>query len=149
MKLRGYIDTAVFSAYFDARWPDRQAQTEAFWARIDEFHASTSTLSTEEIERISDPARRSEVTGLLRGMEIHPVTEEMKELAHLYIARGVFTPTMVNDALHVAAAVFTRQDVLVSWNFRHLVNRRRRARINEVDISLGLPVIDIVAPPEV
>ena len=54
-----------------------------------------------------------------------------------------------NDALHVAAAVLTRQDVLLSWNFKHLVNRRRRAQINEENISLGLPTIEIVAPPEI
>jgi glycogen operon protein len=48
---------------------------------------------------------------------------------------------MYNHAVHVAAAVLTRQDVLVSWNFRHLVNRRRRAQVNEVNISLGLPMI--------
>jgi hypothetical protein len=41
--------------------------------------------------------------------------------------------------LHVAACVLTLQDILVSWNFRHLVNRRRRALINEVNIARGLP----------
>jgi hypothetical protein len=42
----------------------------------------------------------------------------------------------------------TRQDVLLSWNFRHLVNRRRRALINQVNISLDLPVIEIISPLE-
>jgi hypothetical protein len=37
----------------------------------------------------------------------------------------------------VAAAVLTQQDVLLSWNFEHLVNRHRRAQINEGNISLG------------
>lgn len=74
---------------------------------------------------------------------------EMKNLAHSYIAAGVFTLTMFNDALHVAAAVLTRQDVLLSWNFKHLVNRRKRAKVNEVYISLGLPTIEILAPPEI
>jgi hypothetical protein len=56
---------------------------------------------------------------------------------------------MLNDALHVAAAVLTRQDILVSWNFKHLVNRRRRARINDVNITLSLSMLEILAPPEV
>jgi hypothetical protein len=56
---------------------------------------------------------------------------------------------MFNDALHVAAAVLTRQDVLLSWNFKHLVNRRRRAKVNDVNVSQGLPMIEIVAPPEI
>jgi hypothetical protein len=39
--------------------------------------------------------------------------------------------------------------MLVSWNFRHLVNRRRRALINEANVLSGHPTIEILAPPEV
>ena len=56
---------------------------------------------------------------------------------------------MYNDALHVAAAVATRQDILLSWNFRHLVNRRRRAMINDLNVAEGLPGIEIMVPPEI
>jgi hypothetical protein len=49
----------------------------------------------------------------------------------------------------VPAAVLTRQDILVSWNFKHLVNRRRRALINDLNVAGNLPTIEIVAPPEV
>jgi hypothetical protein len=86
---------------------------------------------------------------LVDGVTVHPVTDMMRSLAKSYIHSDIFTEVMYNDAVHVAAAVLTRQDVLLSWNFRHLVNRRRRAEINEVNVSLGLPTIDIVAPPEV
>ena len=41
------------------------------------------------------------------------------------------------------------QDILLSWNFKHMVNRRRRIKINEVNVSLGLPNIEIIAPPEI
>ena len=51
--------------------------------------------------------------------------------------------------IRMAAAVLTRQDVLLSWNFKHLVNRRRRAQINDQNILLGLPTIEILAPPEI
>ena len=80
---------------------------------------------------------------------VHALTGDMRELARQYIRDAVFTPAIVNDALHVAAAVFARQDVLLSWNFKHLVNRQRRARINSVNVSLGLPTLEIIAPPEI
>lgn len=86
---------------------------------------------------------------LLPGVAIHPLTDEVRTLARTYVERGVFAPIMLNDALHVSAAIMTRQDVLISWNFRHLVNRRRRALVNEVNVSLGLPTIEILAPPGV
>jgi len=71
------------------------------------------------------------------------------DLAQEYVRRGVFSPATAVDALHVAVAVAARQDILVSWNFRHLVNRRRRALINEVNVLTGYPAIEILAPPEV
>jgi len=86
---------------------------------------------------------------LLSGFTIYALTDDIKQLARQYIEANVFTPPMFNDALHVAAAVLTRQDILVSWNFRHLVNRRRRARISDVNMSIGLPSLEILALPEV
>jgi len=149
MPLRVYLDTSVFSAYFDESVSDRQTQTEDFWKRRSEFELSTSVVAREELEQTPDPARRMQLITLVEGVTVHPVTDMMRSLAKSYINSEIFTEVMYNDAVHDAAAVLTRQDVLLSWNFRHLVNRRRRAQINEVNISLGLPTIDIVAPPEI
>ena len=149
MKLRIYLDTSVFSAYFDDRAPDRRVQTEEFWTRIAAFEASTSELAKDELEKTPDPQRRAKLLQLLNKLSIHPITEEITELARRYVRAGVFTPIMLNDAVHVAAAVLTRQDILVSWNFRHMVNRVRRAKVTEVNISVGLPSIEIIAPPEI
>ncbi len=149
MKLKIYLDTSIFSAYFDDRAPDRRAQTKEFWARIAAFEASTSELTREELEKTPDAARRTKLLKLLESLTLHPVTEEMKRLTQNYVKAGVFTPAMLNDAVHVAAAVLTRQDILLSWNFKHMVNRTRRAKVNEVNVSLGLPSIEIIAPPEI
>jgi len=149
MALRVYLDTSVFSAYFDEAVSDRRTQTEDFWKRRSEFELSTSVVAREELEQTPDPARRLQLITLVDGVTVHPVTDMMRSLAKSYIHSDIFTEVMYNDAVHVVAAVLTRQDVLLSWNFRHLVNRRRRAEINEVNVSQGLPTIDIVAPPEV
>ena len=149
MKLRIYLDTSIFSAYFDDRAPDRRVQTKEFWARIAAFEASTSELTREELEKTPDAARRTKLLKLLESLTSHPVTEEMKRLTQNYVKAGVFTPAMLNDAVHVAAAGLTRQDILLSWNFKHMVNRTRRAKVNEINISLGLPSIEIIAPPEI
>jgi len=108
----------------------------------------TSELAREELEQTLDPTRRSQLLTLLDGLTIYPLTDEIRHLAQQYLGAGVFTPLMLNDALHVAAAVLNRQDILLSWNFKHLVNRRRRARVNDINISLGLPTLEVLAPPE-
>lgn len=149
MKLRIYLDTSIFSAYYDDRAPDRRAQTEEFWARIAAFEASTSELAREELQKTPDRDRRMKLLKLLDSLDVHSVTEEIKKLAQNYVKAGVFAPVMLNDAVHIAAAVITRQDILLSWNFKHMVNRTRRAKVNEVNISKGLPSIEIIAPPEI
>jgi hypothetical protein len=149
MKLKLYLDTSVFSAYLDERAPDRQAQTVEFWERKLAFDVCTSKLAREELAQTPNADRRRRLLGLLDGMTLHTITQEMKELSEQYVRAGVFTTIMLNDALHVAAAVLTRQDILLSWNFKHLVNRVRRAKVNQVNVSKGLPGIEIIAPPEI
>jgi hypothetical protein len=148
MKLKIYIDTSVFSACFDVRALDRKSLTEEFWRSRDLYECSTSTLGVEELGQTSDANLRAMLHSLLKGMQIIAVTGEMESLAEKYISMGAFTGTMYNDSVHVAAATLGGQEVLVSWNFRHLVNRRRRAVVGSVNQAAGLPVIEIVSPPE-
>jgi hypothetical protein len=89
------------------------------------------------------------MAGLIRPFVVLPIREEARRLAQEYVSRGVFSPGTIEGAVHVAVAVVSGQNILVSWNFRHLVNRRRRALINEVNILLGYRTIEILAPPEV
>ena len=144
MKLRLYLDTSVISAYFDDNVPERKIATHELWARKDEFELSTSALTRSELEQVADPKLKSLFIEMLEVITTHPLTSEIEDIAEHYIVSNIFTKTMFNDALHVAAAVLTRNNVLVSWNFRHLVNRRRRAQINLVNSSLDLPTIEII-----
>ena len=149
MKQRIYLDTSVISALGDARAPDRLTFTREFFARIADFDASTSDLARAEIEGTRDPARRAEMLRELDRLSLLRVTDESRNLAAKYLAAAVFPASVPEDALHVAVAVLARQDVLVSWNFKHLVNQRRRAAVDAINLSLGLPTIAILAPPEI
>lgn len=120
-----------------------------FWERLTVFDACTSDLAREELENTPTADRRKRLLRLLDGLTVYPITLEMRQLSERYVEAGVFAAIMMNDAVHVAAAVLTRQDILLSWNFKHLVNRVRRAKINQVNVSQGLPTIEIIAPPEI
>jgi len=148
MKLRLYLDTSVLSAYCDPRAPERMAETREFCARLSEFDVVTSGIVREEIERTPDIVRRREMLNLLAQTRELEVTAEARELAGRYVEHGLFTPVMYSDALHLAVAVLDRQDILVSWNFKHLVNRRTRAQVCDANANLGLPMIEILAPSE-
>ena len=144
--LFGYLS---FQCLSRRQTPDRRAQTVEFWERLTIFDACTSEPAREELENTSTADRRKHLLRLLDGLTLHPITLEVRELSERYVQAGVFTAIMMNDAVHVAAAVLTRQDILLSWNFKQLVNRVRRAKINQVNVSQGLPTIEIIAPPEI
>jgi predicted nucleic acid-binding protein len=147
--LRLYLDSSVFSAYYDSRVRDRQEATQQFWIRLPEFEAATSDVARSELRETADTELRGKLLKRLGEVRLLSLTDEMRHIGGEYVAQGAFSLAQINDALHVAAAVLTRHDILVSWNFKHLVNRRRRAQVNQISISLGLPTIEILAPPEV
>ncbi len=148
MKLRIYLDTSVISLHDDPRSPDRRIMTQEFWARLDEFETSISEVTVKELQNTPDGARRQQMLRLIDGLAVLPVTPEAERLAESYLRAAIFPPTVPDDALHVAIAVLARQDVLLSWNFKHLVNQRRRAAVDALNKGLGLPKIDILPPPE-
>jgi predicted nucleic acid-binding protein len=149
MKLRVYLDTSVFSAYYDERTPERMAETRLFWGRLAGMDAMTSDMARQELLRVRDASRRIALLQLLDGASVQPVTDGIRRVAETYVAAGLFVAERDEDAIHVAAAVVHDADVLVSWNFRHLVNRRQRAAIGEITDRLGMTMPEILAPPEV
>jgi predicted nucleic acid-binding protein len=149
MTLRVYLDTSVFSAYFDRRWPERRRATREFWGRRRVLRLTSSELARHELSQAPDADTRRRLLRLLAMVNVDALSDEMQRLADRYVRAAVFSDATRADALHVAAAVVGGSDVLVSWNFRHLVNVARRAKVNEVNRALGLRAIEIVSPPEV
>jgi hypothetical protein len=108
-----------------------------------------SELTVKELQATRDPAIRKQMMELIQPVTVLPVNDEARDLAHNYLSRGVFSAGMTEDALHVAIAVVSRCEMIVSWNFKHLVNRRRRALVNESNVLMDYPTSEILAPPEV
>jgi hypothetical protein len=75
--------------------------------------------------------------------------EEAIELADVYISDGVVSARHLVDAQHIAIASIERVDVLVSWNFKQIVNLDRVHAFNAVNLKKGYPVLEIRSPREV
>jgi hypothetical protein len=82
-------------------------------------------------------------------IEMLQLDAQARELAEAYIAAAVLTPRMRADAQHIAIATVGRVDVLVSWNFKHIVNLQRIHGYNSVNLRRGYPMIEIRTPREV
>lgn len=81
--------------------------------------------------------------------EILPVTEEALGLLEKYDEHGVLDGRFRNDMLHLALATVAEVDVLVSWNFQHIVRLDKIQQFNGINLELGYKPLAIYSPREV
>ena len=146
MKQSLYLETSVVGAYLDNGEPFRRDLTIRWWEHeLPEYRAVVSVLVQRELERVPEP-HRTGYLNLVRPLEQVELTEEAAILAEGYITRGIFHRKYIADALHVALASVHKIDYLVTWNFGHLANVRRQARIRLFNTAAGFFVPMIVTP---
>jgi predicted nucleic acid-binding protein len=146
MKISLYIETSVIGAYLDNGEPLRRDLTIRWWEHeLFEYRACTSVLVERELDRMAEPYRTS-CLNLVRPLEQLPVSEEVTILAEGYIERGIFHRKFIADAIHVAAASIHKMDYLVTWNFGHLANVRKQARLRMFNTSAGFFSPMIITP---
>ena len=143
MKLSLYIETSVIGAYLDNGDPFRRDITIRWWEHeLSEYDVFSSMLVQRELERIAEP-HRSGYLNLIRPLKYLDLAEEVAILAEGYIERGIFHRKFIADAIHVALASFHKIDYLVTWNFGHIANVRKQARLKLFNTTAGFfsPVI--------
>ena len=143
-----YADTSAIGGCED---PEFAAASKALWRHFVDGRRTLvlSAHTLRELQGAPEPVR----TRLLEVPAAHQLvladSEEAAALAAAYIVRGVVGPGSHADALHVALASVGRVDVLVSWNFRHIVNLGRIRLFHSVNIERGYATIEIRSPMEV
>ena len=147
MQQRIYIDTSVFGGYYDKEFED---DTRLFFKRIinKEYKVAISQISN--IELLPAPQQVRDLVKIipLDCIVVFEFSEEAQQLANYYISEKILGNASLNDAYHIAIATVNRIDVLVSWNFKHIVNLDKIRLFNAINMKLGYPIIDIRAPKE-
>ncbi|MCC6328549.1 MAG: PIN domain-containing protein [Acidobacteria bacterium] len=146
MKLSLYLETSVIGAYLDNGDPFRRDLTiRWFEHELSEYRPFTSILVQRELERIDEPHRTGYLK-IIKDLERLELAEEVAILAEGYISRGIFHRKFIADAIHVALASFHKIDYLVTWNFGHIANVRRQARVRLFNTAAGFFSPTIVTP---
>ena len=142
-----YADTSVFGGVFDQEFSGPSKQ---FFAEIDagRFILVTSAVVAAEIEPAPGEIRAF-FAGYTESAAIVDVSEDALELRLNYIKSGVVTESSLDDALHVAIATVSGCDLIVSWNFRHIVHFEKIPKYNAVNRLNGHNHIGIYSPSEV
>ena len=69
-------------------------------------------------------------------------------LGQQYISENVVGLSSLNDCFHIALATLHKADLLVSWNFKHIVNIERIHSYNAVNLKNGYQILEIRTPRE-
>jgi hypothetical protein len=146
-KVRIYVDTSVIGGCFDPEFRTwSNGLIDDFRSR--RFHLVLSDVTAAEVERAPDQVR--EMYGELTSFaEILSVTDEVLDLLEKYEAHGVLDSRFRNDMLHIALATVAEVDVLVSWNFQHIVRLDKIQQFNGINLELGYKPLAIYSPREV
>ena len=145
---RVYVDGCAVGGAFNKRFAN---ETRPFWNAVQngEIIVIVSDVLEKELRKAPELAR-SLIYGLPESQVERVIsTSESNALADRYIAEGVIEGTSLDDCRHIALATIHRADVLVSWNFKHIVNIDRIDGYNGVNMKLGYPQINIRTPYEV
>ena len=70
-------------------------------------------------------------------------------LQESYLKERIVTANSSDDALHVALATTAKCDLIVSWNFKHIVHFEKIPKYNAVNILQGYGKIGIFSSLEV
>lgn len=147
-QLHVYVDASVVGGCEDVEF---SADSLALWRRFvsGEFVLVLSQHTLRELQGAPDAVRGHLLDVPQANQNMLGDGPEVDELADAYLARGVVGPGSRSDALHVALASIGRSDVLVSWNFKHIVNLGRIRLFNAVNLEQGYGLVEIRTPKEV
>jgi predicted nucleic acid-binding protein len=147
-----YLDTSVISHLEQTEKPAEQSDCIELFERIKrgEYDVYISHVTMREIDDCSEPLR-----GILQchldSIKYTAIdeTEEVLNFADKLIDAGVLSKRNVDDCRHIAAAVTAKCDIIVSLNFRHIVNPKTSKGVRTVCFNEGYKIIDIYSPKSI
>ena len=145
---RIYVDTSVLGGCFDpefATWSNRLMRD----FELGVSRAVFSPIVEEEVQNAPRHVREKYLDLLAAGAELIELTPESRALADHYAVKGILGSRYANDLRHIALASVANVDVLVSWNFKHIVHYDKIRLFNAANLELGYKTLQILSPREV
>jgi hypothetical protein len=148
MRPRVYADTSVIGGCLDIEFEGPSSRL------VEKFRVGEAVLILSDLTLLELSGAPTKVRDVLQVIpedhrEYVELTREAKELAELYVSESVIGAGKRIDAQHIAIATVNRVDVLVSWNFKHIVNLERIRGYNSVNLRQGYASLEIRSPWEV
>lgn len=147
-----YIETSVFNFVFTDDSPEKREDALTLFEEIRQgrFQPYTSNYVTQELIRAPEP-KREQMLNLLRlyDVTILAVDSQARRLAEVYVEEGIIPFKYLTDAQHIATATVNDMDLIVSYNFKHIVKWKTITRTEVVNLREGYKRVGICSPTEV
>jgi hypothetical protein len=147
-KISIYVDTSVIGGCCD---PEFQEWSNGLLTdfQLGNFSLFLSILTDAGVQDAPDEVKDAYAKFRNCAEKILELSSEAIELADAYLNHGILPYTYRNDARHIAIATVAGADLLVSWNFKHVVHFEKIQKFNAVNIEMGFKPILIHSPREV
>lgn len=145
-----YIETTVPNYVFNDEVPEKQQVTKQLFSLIHRqlFEPFVSSITIGEINKSPEP-KRSKMFELIRKFPILEPTPQSVRLSEEYIRHYIIPDNFYNDGLHIAIATVNHLDIIVSYNFQHIVNLKTIKGVTGINLLYNLATPEIVSPEEV
>lgn len=149
-KIRVYLDTSVISYLDQQDTPEKMKDTLKVWEilKSDGYEVIISNLVLFEISECKEN-KREKLKNYINELDFeeYKLNLETEELAELIIKEGILRPKSKDDALHIASAILSECNIILSWNFKHLVNIETINGVRKICFSRSFnKIIDIYSP---
>ena len=148
MKQRFYFDTSIFGGFFDEEFAEDTAILFEK-VKIGEIICVYSNLTESELTNAP-----KKVIAFFESLKDYQkekvnVTLDALKLAQAYIDEKVVGESSYDDCIRIATATIHKVDLLLSWNFKHIVNVYRIRGYNSINLRLGYTNLNIHSPKEI
>lgn len=147
-RLRIYVDTSVIGGCLDEEFAEESiallklVREGAVTLLVSDLLADELMDAPAEVKAFFDALPEASIERL-------QTSSESELLRDQYLAASVVAAASSDDAHHVALATVARADMIVSWNFRHIVHFAKMRGFNAVNLREGYLPIEIHSPREV
>jgi hypothetical protein len=145
MKKTVYLDSTIFSFYFDERLEcqHRRKVTIEWWKTQKRFYDCYT--SAYVIAELRNPEK---VADMAEQLPIVEDNAEIRGIIKIYLSHKLMPADAAGDAAHLAMASYHSLDFLLTWNCTHLANANKVEHMRVINLRLGLMSPEIVTPEQ-
>jgi predicted nucleic acid-binding protein len=150
-KLKLLIDTSVVSNLYAPEIPQIEADTLMFWedVKAGKYDVYLATTLFDELGNCPEP-KRTRIRKFIAEIKYNLVDAKgdlkISKIIDEIINNNILSENSRDDCSHIACALVSGCDIIVSWNFKHMVKWKTINGVRKISLSKRHKLIDIYSP---